>query len=101
MKNQSSFILNGKEHKEQEITEVVEEIAKIKNISSQIFKSKLKAMFIKCNNIIKYKNQLKSFYEEKIDRKNMFHMNMLYDIWSHFNNNDKSINEIDNRWRKN
>ena len=27
-------------------------------------------------------------------------MNMLYDIYSHFNNNDRNIKEIDQKWRK-
>ena len=27
-------------------------------------------------------------------------MNMLYDIYSHFNKNDRNIKEIDQKWRK-
>ena len=100
LKNQSSFIFNDKEHTEQEITKVIEEIIKIKQISSPNFKTKIKTIFIKSNNIIKCKKQLKSFYEAKIDKNNISHMNMLYDIWSSFNENDKNIKEIDDKWRK-
>ena len=100
LKDQSSFIFNGKEHTEQDIIKVIEEIIKIKNISSQNCKTKLKNIFIKSNNIIKCKKQLKSFYEAKIDKNNLSHMKMLYDIWSSFNENDKNIKEIDDKWRK-
>ena len=38
-------------------------------------------------------------YEEKINKDNISHMKMLYDIYYHFNINDKNIKEIDQKWR--
>ena len=100
MKSQASFIFEDKVHTEQEIEKVVEEIANIKNISSPNFISKLKLILIKLNYLNKIKKELSSFYEEKINKDNKSHMNMLYDIWSHFNENDTNIKDIDDKWRK-
>jgi len=78
----------------------VEEISNIKSLPSPIFKGKLKSIFMKSNKITKYKKDLISLYEEKIDKNNTQHMNMLFDIWNRFNKNDKNINAIDKKWSK-
>ena len=43
---------------------------------------------------------MKSLYQEKINKDDKKHMKMLYDIWFHFFNDDKDINDIDKKWRK-
>jgi hypothetical protein len=78
----------------------VEEISNIKSLPSPIFKGKLKSIFMKSNKITKYKKDLILLYEEKIDKNNTQHMNMLFDIWNRFNKNDKNINAIDKKWSK-
>ena len=55
---------------------------------------------MKSNKITKYKKDLILLYEEKIDKNNTQHMNMLFDIWNRFNKNDKNINAIDKKWSK-
>ena len=55
---------------------------------------------MKSNKITKYKKDLISLYEEKIDKNNSQHMSMLFDIWNRFNKNDKNINVIDKKWSK-
>ena len=52
------------------------------------------------NKITKYKKDLISLYEEKIDKNNRQHMGMLYEIWIRFNRNDRNINLIDKKWSK-
>ena len=54
---------------------------------------------MKSNRLTKYKKDLKSFYEEKINKNNKTHMKMLYDIYFHFKKNDKTIEDIDQKWR--
>ena len=100
LKKQADFIFNGEIHTEQDITDVVEEICKIKKISSIKFKQKLKIILIKANILINYKKNLQSLYLEKIDKNNTEHMNMLYSIYSHFKKNDKNINDVDKKWCK-
>jgi len=100
LKKQAEFIFNGQIHTEQDITDVVEEICKIKKISSAKFKQKLKIILIKANILINYKKNLQSLYLEKINKNNTDHMNMLYSIYSHFNNDDKNINDVDEKWCK-
>ena len=78
----------------------MEEISNIKSLPSPIFKGKLKSIFMKSNKITKYKKDLISLYEEKIDKNNSQHMSMLFDIWNRFNKNDKNINVIDKKWSK-
>ena len=95
-----SYIFDGKVHTEEEISKLVEQIIKIKKIESQNLKIKLKTILIKSNALIKYKKELASLYQEKINKDNTSHMNMLYDIYSHFNNNDRNIEEIDEKWCK-
>jgi hypothetical protein len=73
----------------------------IKKITSSDFKKKLKFIFLKSNRIYKYKDELKKLYTEKIDKDNKQQMKMLYDIWSHHFPNDKNIQDIDKKWRKN
>ena len=87
-------------HTEQDISKIIDEIIKIKKVSSPKIKSKLKAILTKYNRIIKYKKELSTLYGEKINKNNINHMNMLYDIYSHFNKNDRNIKEIDQKWRK-
>ena len=70
----------------------MEEISNIKSLPSSIF--------MKSNKITKYKKDLISLYEEKIDKNNTQHMNMLFDIWNRFNKNDQNINAIDKKWSK-
>ena len=79
----------------------MEEISQIKDLPSPVFKNKLKSIFLKSNNIIKYKKDLISLYEEKIDKNNKQHMNMLFDIWLRFKSDDKSIKPVDKKWGKN
>ena len=55
---------------------------------------------MKSNQITKYKKDLTLLYEEKIDKNNRQHMQMLYDIWARFNKNDLNINSIDKKWGK-
>jgi len=100
LKKQADFIFNGQIHTEQDISDITEEICKIKKISSSKFKQKLKIILIKVNILINYKKNLQSLYLEKIDKNNTEHMNMLYSIYSHFNNNDKNINYVDEKWCK-
>ena len=96
----ASYIFDGKVHTNQEIMKLVEQIIKIKKISSPNLKNKLKTILMKSNRLINYKNELISLYQEKINKDNTSHMNMLYDIYSHFNNNDKNIKEVDKKWCK-
>ena len=96
----ASYIFDGKVHTDQEIMKLVEQIIKIKKISSPNLKNKLKTILMKSNRLINYKNELISLYQEKINKDNSSHMNMLYDIYSHFNNNDKNIKEVDKKWCK-
>ena len=39
-------------------------------------------------------------YEQKIDKNNIEHIKMLFDIWKRFNKNDYNINIIDQKWSK-
>ena len=55
---------------------------------------------MKANRITKYKKDLTLLYEEKIDKNDRQHMNMLFDIWNHFMRNDRNIREIDKKWGK-
>lgn len=96
----ASYIFDGKVHTDKEIMKLVEQIIKIKKISSSNLKNKLKTILMKSNRLINYKNELISLYQEKINKDNSSHMNMLYDIYSHFNNNDKNIKEVDKKWCK-
>jgi DNA-directed RNA polymerase len=98
LKNQAIYIFNGQIHTEQEISQKVEEISYIKELPSPIFKSKLKTIFMKSNRITKYKKDLISLYEEKIDKNNIQHMNMLFNIWLRFYPNDRNIQAIDKKW---
>ena len=98
LKNQAIYIFNGKIHTEQEISQKVEEISYIKDLPSPIFKNKLKTIFMKSNRITKYKKDLITLYEEKIDKNNIQHMNMLFNIWLRFNPNDRNIQPIDKKW---
>ena len=98
LKNQAIYIFNGKIHTEQEISQKVEEISYIKDLPSPIFKNKLKTIFMKSNRITKYKKDLILLYEEKIDKNNIQHMNMLFNIWLRFNPNDRNIQPIDKKW---
>ena len=100
LKMLASYIFDGKFHTDQEIMKLVEQIIKIKKISSPNLKNKLKTILMKSNRLINYKNELISLYQEKINKDNTSHMNMLYDIYSHFNNNDKNIKEVDKKWCK-
>ena len=100
LKNQVTYIFNGQIHTEPEISQKVEEISSIKHLPSPIFKNKLKTIFMKSTKIIKYKKDLISLYEEKIDINNRQHMGMLFDIWLRFNRNDRNINLIDKKWSK-
>ena len=100
LKSQVTYIFNGHIHTEPEITQKVEEISRIKNLPSLTFKTKLKSIFMKSNKITKYKKDLITLYEEKIDKNNIQHMNMLYDIWLRFNRYDRNIMPIDKKWSK-
>ena len=95
-----SFLFNNQVHSEETINEEINKIIKIKNITSKEFKNRLKQILLKSNRICKYKNELKTFYGTKINKDNKIHMKMLYDIWFHFNPNDKDIHDIDKKWRK-
>ena len=53
---------------------------------------------MKSNRITKYKKDLISLYEEKIDKNNIQHMNMLFNIWLRFYPNDRNIQAIDKKW---
>ena len=75
----------------------MEKISNIKSLLSPIFKGNLKSIFLKSNKITKYKKDLISLYEEKIDKNNTQHMNMLFVIWNRFNKKDKNINAIDKK----
>ena len=55
---------------------------------------------MKSTKIIKYKKDLISLYEEKIDINNKQHIGMLFDIWLRFNKNDRNINLVDKKWSK-
>lgn len=55
---------------------------------------------MKANRITKYKKDLTLLYEEKIDKNDRQHMNMLFGIWNHFMRNDRNIREIDKKWGK-
>ena len=100
LKSQVTYIFNGHIHTEPEISQKVEEISRIKNLPSLTFKTKLKSIFMKSNKITKYKKDLITLYEEKIDKNNIQHMNMLYDIWLRFNRYDRNIMPIDKKWSK-
>lgn len=95
-----SFLFNGQVHSEEAINEELNKIIQIKNITSTDFKIKLYTILIKSNRISKYKNELKSLYEEKINKDDKNHMKMLYDIWFHYFPNIKDIQDIDKKWRK-
>lgn len=100
LKSQATYIFNGHVHSEPEISQKVEEISLIKDLPSPIFKNKLKSIFMKANLITKYKKDLISLYEEKVDKNNNQHMGMLYEIWLRFNRNDRNINAVDKKWSK-
>ena len=87
-------------HQENDITQKVEEISQIKNINSPIFKFKLRSIFIRKNQITKYKKELAMLYEQKIDKNNKNHIQMLLDIWNRFIKNNHNINIIDQKWSK-
>ena len=55
---------------------------------------------MKSTKIIKYKKDLISLYEEKIDINNKQHIGMLFDIWLRLNKNDRNINLVDKKWSK-
>ena len=55
---------------------------------------------MKSTKITKYKKDLISLYEEKIDINNKQHIGMLFDIWLRFNKNDRNINLVDKKWSK-
>ena len=55
---------------------------------------------MKSNKITKYKKDLISLYKKKLIKIITNIMNMLFDIWNHFNKNDKNINSIDKKWSK-
>ena len=78
----------------------MEEISQIKNIPSPVFKFKLTSIFIRKNQITKYKKELAMLYEQKIDKNNKDHLKMLFDIWNRFFKNDPNIKEIDQKWSK-
>lgn len=78
----------------------MEEISQIKNITSPIFKFKLQSIFIRKNQITKYKKELAMLYEQKIDKNNKNHIKMLFDIWRRFNKYDQNIKEVDQKWSK-
>ena len=78
----------------------MEEISQIKNITSPIFKFKLQSIFIRKNQITKYKKELAMLYEQKIDKNNKNHVKMLFDIWKRSNKYDQNIKEIDQNWSK-
>lgn len=54
---------------------------------------------MKGNNLTKYKKDLSSLYEEKINKQNPEHMNKLFDIWNKFKPSDPKIQQIDEKWR--
>ena len=101
LKNQVTYIFNGQVHTEKDITQKVEEISQIKKINSPIFKFKLQSIFMRQNQITKYKKELAMLYEQKIDRNDKNHLQMLFDIWNRFIKNDHNINIIDQKWSKN
>ena len=37
-------------------------------------------------------------YEQKIDKNDKNHLQMLFDIWNRFIKNDRNIKEIDQKW---
>jgi len=100
LKQQATYIFNGQVHLEQDIHQKVEEISQIKNITSPIFKFKLQSIFIRKNQITKYKKELAMLYEQKIDKNNKNHIKMLFDIWRRFNKYDQNIKEVDQKWSK-
>ena len=59
----------------------------------------LKKILVKGNNINKFKEELKSKYNESISIENPKHKQMLLDIWAHFKPNEP-INMVDKKWRK-
>ena len=87
-------------HSEETLNEQIEKIIKIKNIKNLDIKKKLKLIIGKSNRIAKYKSELKSLYQEKINKDDKKHMKMLYDIWFHFFKDEKDIHDIDKKWRK-
>lgn len=100
LKKQATYIFNGEVHTEEDIDRKIIEICQIKSIDDPDFRSKLKEIFMRSNSLTKYKKDLSSLYEEKINKNNKEHMKMLVDIWRHFNPKDPKINEIDEKWRK-
>lgn len=95
-----SFIINGQIHSEEILDEEIKKIMKIKKIDSSEFKTKLKNILTRANKISRYKHELKKLYEEKINKDNKQQMKLLFDIWYHYFPNDKSIQDIDKKWRK-
>ena len=55
---------------------------------------------IKGNAITKLKHELSDLYEIKINIKEGNNKKMLFEIWEHFNPEDKEIEEIDEKWWK-
>lgn len=55
---------------------------------------------MKGNNLTKYKKDLSTLYEEKINKQDITHMNKLFDIWKKFNPGDPKIQQIDQKWLK-
>ena len=52
------------------------------------------------NAITKLKHELSDLYEIKINIKEGNNKKMLFEIWEHFNPEDKEIEEIDEKWCK-
>lgn len=100
MKKQATFFFNGEVHTEKEIDKIIHEICRIKEIDDNDFRRKLKRIFMKANNITKYKKDLSFLYGEKINKENYEHMNKLFDIYIHFNPKDRQIQKIDQKWSK-
>ena len=98
LKHQATYIFNGQVHLEKDISQKVEEISQIKKIHSPIFKFKLNSIFKRKNQITKYKKELAMLYEQKIDKNDKNHLQMLFDIWNRFIKNDRNIKEIDQKW---
>ena len=76
------------------------EICEIKKIKDENFKNKLTKILIKGNAITKLKHELSDLYEIKINMKEGNNKKMLFEIWEHFNPEDKEIEEIDEKWCK-
>lgn len=100
LKNEVIDLINGKYLSEDLINEIVNKICLKKKIQNEPeFKSTLRQILIKGNYINKFKEELKSKYNESISFENPKHKQMLLDIWGHFKPNDP-INMVDKKWRK-